>query len=95
MRLAARSRTLRSARRASRWAEFTAWLDERTATTVRENFVMAHTRSMALADRVAEVFADQGSKIGLLAFCIDNADTVLQPVTTLDSLENGKRATPA
>ena len=74
---------------APRWEEFGSWLDGEIATCVRENFVMAHTRSQALALSVAGRFAEDG-KVPVPALRIDNVDHVLEPVNTLESLESAQ-----
>ncbi|MFC0449768.1 dynamin family protein [Rhodococcus jostii] len=74
---------------APRWEEFGSWLDGEIATCVRENFVMAHTRSLDLARSVAHRFAEDG-KVPVPALHIDNVDHVLEPVNTLESLESSQ-----
>jgi len=74
---------------APRWQEFGSWLDGEIATCVRDNFVMAHTRSQALALSVAQRFAEDG-KVPVPALRIDNVDHVLEPVNTLESLESAQ-----
>ncbi|WAM16809.1 Isoniazid-inducible protein iniA [Rhodococcus sp. JS3073] len=74
---------------APRWEEFGSWLDGEIATCVRENFVMAHTRSRALALSVAQRFAEDG-KVPVPALRIDDVDHVLEPVNTLESLESAQ-----
>ena len=74
---------------APRWEEFGSWLDGEIATCVRENFVMAHTRSLDLARSVAHRFAEDG-KVPVPALRIDNVDHVLEPVNTLESLESSQ-----
>jgi hypothetical protein len=74
---------------APRWEEFGSWLDGEIATCVRENFVMAHTRSQALALSVAGRFAEDG-KVPVPVLRIDNVDHVLEPVNTLESLESAQ-----
>ncbi|MGW5151024.1 Isoniazid-inducible protein iniA [Rhodococcus koreensis] len=74
---------------APRWEEFGSWLDGEIATCVRENFVMAHTRSQALAFSVAGRFAEDG-RVPVPTLRIDNVDHVLEPVNTLESLESAQ-----
>ncbi|MGW4331677.1 Isoniazid-inducible protein iniA [Rhodococcus koreensis] len=74
---------------APRWEEFGSWLDGEIATCVRENFVMAHTRSQALALSVAGRFAEDG-RVPVPTLRIDNVDHVLEPVNTLESLESAQ-----
>ncbi|MBC2642746.1 MULTISPECIES: dynamin family protein [unclassified Rhodococcus (in: high G+C Gram-positive bacteria)] len=74
---------------APRWEEFGGWLDGEIATCVRENFVMAHTRSLDLARSVGDRFAEDG-KVPVPALRIDNVDHVLEPVNTLESLESSQ-----
>lgn len=74
---------------APRWSEFESFMDQRVSTAVRENFVMAHTRSIELAQRVASRFVDDGN-VALPSIHIDDVSDVLAPVTALDSLESGK-----
>ncbi|SNT31270.1 hypothetical protein [Rhodococcoides kyotonense] len=74
---------------APRWADFESFVDQKVATAVRENFVMAHTRSVELARAVALRFADDGD-ITLPSIHIDDVSDVLAPVTALDALESGK-----
>ncbi|MDG3015696.1 dynamin family protein [Speluncibacter jeojiensis] len=43
------------------WTELGAWLEDQIATAVGDNFVWAHERSVWLAQKVAEHFADAGA----------------------------------
>ncbi|NMI01680.1 Isoniazid-inducible protein iniA [Pseudonocardia sp. K10HN5] len=74
---------------AKRWAAFGSWLDGRISECVCDNFVMAHTRSMALADEVAATFAEEGH-VPLPELHIADTGSVLDPVQSLEALESGK-----
>ncbi|GGG28376.1 isoniazid-inducible protein iniA [Rhodococcoides trifolii] len=71
------------------WAVLGEWLEEQIATAVGDNFVWAHERSMWLAERVAEHFAD-AAQAHLPDFDIAGMDGIMDPVTSLADLESGR-----
>lgn len=76
---------------ARRWTEFGAELDAKICEAVEENFVIAHYRSVELAEQVAAKFPDSGIPTPDLK--LDNpgdVGEVLEPVTALDSLDSAK-----
>ncbi|WP_245677992.1 dynamin family protein [Nocardia acidivorans] len=78
---------------ARRWAEFGADLDAKICEAVEENFVIAHYRSVELAEQVAAKFPDRGIPTPELR--LDNpgeVGEVLEPVTALDKLDSAKPA---
>jgi signal recognition particle receptor subunit beta len=74
---------------AKRWEEFDAWLHGRIAESVQSNFVLAHTRSRDLAEKVAACFADEG-RVALPALRLGRTGSVLDPVQSLEPLEHRK-----
>ncbi|MRH89054.1 hypothetical protein GFY24_16635 [Nocardia sp. SYP-A9097] len=78
---------------ARRWAEFGGDLDAKICEAVEENFVIAHYRSVELAEQVAAKFPDRGIPTPELR--LDNpgeVGEVLEPVTSLDKLDSAKPA---
>ncbi|MET8424700.1 hypothetical protein [Nocardia sp. NPDC004860] len=74
-----------------RWADFGADLDARICEAVEENFVIAHYRSVELAEQVAAKFPDSGIPTPDLK--LDNpgdVGAVLEPVAALDNLDSAK-----
>jgi hypothetical protein len=71
------------------WPAIGEWLEEQIATAVGDNFVWAHERSMWLAERVAEHFAD-AAQASLPDFDIAGMDGIMDPVTSLADLESGR-----
>lgn len=72
---------------AKRWPEFGAELDAKICEAVEENFVIAHYRSVELAEQVAAKFPDSGVPTPELR--LDNpgdVGEVLEHVASLDSL---------
>ncbi|MDT7705573.1 MAG: hypothetical protein QOG20_1180 [Pseudonocardiales bacterium] len=74
---------------AKRWDEFDTWLHGRIAECVRQNFVLAHSRSQQLAAQVAERFADGGT-VAVPALNLDDTGSVLDPVMALEPLDSRK-----
>ncbi|MFF2552142.1 hypothetical protein ACFVUS_14145 [Nocardia sp. NPDC058058] len=78
---------------ARRWGDFGADLDAKICEAVEENFVIAHYRSVELAEQVAAKFPDRGIPTPELR--LDNpgeVGEVLEPVTSLDKLDSAKPA---
>ncbi|WP_297627494.1 hypothetical protein [Nocardia sp.] len=76
-----------------RWHDFGADLDAKICEAVEENFVIAHYRSVELAEQVAAKFPDRGIPTPELR--LDNpgeVGAVLEPVTSLDRLDSAKSA---
>ncbi|MTE13165.1 hypothetical protein GLP40_10295 [Nocardia sp. CT2-14] len=76
---------------AKRWADFGADLDAQICEAVEENFVIAHYRSVELAEQVAAKFPDSGIPTPDLK--LDNpgdVGAVLEPVAALDKLDSAK-----
>ncbi|MGW4117704.1 hypothetical protein [Nocardia sp. NPDC004711] len=76
---------------ARRWADFGADLDAKICEAVEENFVIAHYRSVELAEQVAAKFPDSGIPTPDLK--LDNpgdVGAVLEPVAALDNLDSAK-----
>ncbi|MEV6099411.1 hypothetical protein [Nocardia sp. NPDC051981] len=74
-----------------RWADFGADLDAKICEAVEENFVIAHYRSVELAEQVAAKFPDSGIPTPDLK--LDNpgdVGAVLEPVAALDNLDSAK-----
>lgn len=74
-----------------RWADFGAELDAKICEAVEENFVIAHYRSVELAEQVAAKFPDSGIPTPDLK--LDNpgdVGEVLEPVAALDNLDSAK-----
>ncbi|AZG46339.1 dynamin family protein [Gordonia insulae] len=71
------------------WDQFGEWLAEQTATVVGDNFVWAHERSIWLAQRVAEHFAEAGTD-ALPDIDIADLDGVFDTVADLAALEARK-----
>lgn len=73
------------------WADFGADLDAKICEAVEENFVIAHYRSVELAEQVAAKFPDSGIPTPDLK--LDNpgdVGEVLEPVAALDNLDSAK-----
>ncbi|MGW4248711.1 hypothetical protein ACWELQ_40205, partial [Nocardia sp. NPDC004722] len=73
------------------WAEFGADLDAKICEAVEENFVIAHYRSVELAEQVAAKFPESGIPTPDLK--LDNpgdVGAVLEPVAALDKLDSAK-----
>ncbi|WP_405132687.1 hypothetical protein [Nocardia sp. NBC_01388] len=76
-----------------RWHDFGADLDAKICEAVEENFVIAHYRSVELAEQVAAKFPDRGIPTPELR--LDNpgeVGAVLEPVTSLETLDSAKTA---
>ncbi|MGH3853486.1 MAG: dynamin family protein [Pseudonocardiaceae bacterium] len=74
---------------AKRWEEFGTWLDGRIAESVRDNFVLAHTRSRDLAEKVAARFSAEG-QVAVPELYLDYVGSILDPVQSLEPLERHK-----
>ncbi|MDQ2884264.1 MAG: dynamin family protein [Actinomycetota bacterium] len=74
---------------AKRWEEFGNWLDGRIAESVQDNFVLAHTRSRDLAEKVAARFAAEG-RVAVPELYLDHTGSVLDPVQSLEPLDSRK-----
>ncbi len=72
------------------WAKFGADLDTRICEAVEENFVIAHYRSVELAEEVAAKFPDGEHEAGLPDLRLENPGEVLEPVTSLEPLTTAK-----
>ncbi|MEC3957327.1 hypothetical protein VMT65_30130 [Nocardia sp. CDC153] len=73
------------------WADFGADLDAKICEAVEENFVIAHYRSVELAEQVAAKFPESGIPTPDLK--LDNpgdVGAVLEPVAALDKLDSSK-----
>ncbi|MBL1078412.1 dynamin family protein [Nocardia sp. 2] len=69
------------------WADFGADLDAKICEAVEENFVIAHYRSVELAEQVAAKFPDSGVPTPELRLANPgDVGEVLEPVASLDSL---------
>ena len=66
------------------WDRLSEWLIDQTATAVGDNFVWAHERSVWLAERLAEHFAEAGYA-DLPAIDIAGVDGILDSVTELSA----------
>ncbi|MFC9790393.1 dynamin family protein [Rhodococcus sp. NPDC127528] len=71
------------------WAQLGEWLEEQVATSIGDNFVWAHDRSVWLAEVVAEHFAESGA-VDLPHLDVADLDGVLEPVASLADLESGR-----
>ena len=74
---------------AKRWEEFGNWLDGRIAESVQDNFVLAHTRSRDLAEKVAAQFAAEG-RVAVPELYLDRTGSILDPVQSLEQLDSRK-----
>ncbi len=72
------------------WKEFGADLDARICEAVEENFVIAHYRSVELAEEVAEKFPDTDYEAALADMRLENPAEVLEPVASLEPLASAK-----
>ncbi|MFF3570729.1 GTPase [Nocardia jiangxiensis] len=72
------------------WKEFGADLDARICEAVEENFVIAHYRSVELAQEVAEKFPDTDYDAVLADLRLENPADVLEPVASLEPLASAK-----
>ncbi len=71
------------------WVALGDWLQEQVATSIGDNFVWAHERSVWLAEVVAGHFADAGA-VDLPHLDVADLDGVLEPVASLSDLEAGR-----
>ncbi|GAA4485416.1 isoniazid-induced dynamin-like GTPase IniA [Rhodococcus olei] len=71
------------------WEQLGEWLQEQVATSIGDNFVWAHDRSVWLAEVVAGHFADSGA-VELPHLDVADLDGVLEPVASLSDLEAGR-----
>lgn len=71
------------------WDRLGDWLQEQVATSIGDNFVWAHERSVWLAEVVAGHFADAGA-VELPHLDVADLDGVLEPVASLSDLEAGR-----
>ncbi|MFD4470310.1 dynamin family protein [Rhodococcus sp. NPDC058505] len=71
------------------WPQLGEWLQEQVATSIGDNFVWAHDRSVWLAEVVAGHFADAGA-VALPHLDVADLDGVLEPVASLADLESGR-----
>ncbi|MGH3540470.1 MAG: dynamin family protein, partial [Pseudonocardiaceae bacterium] len=74
---------------AKRWEEFGSWLDGRIAESVQDNFVLAHTRCRALAEKVATRFVAEG-RSAVPELYLDHTGSILDPVQSLEPLDSRK-----
>ena len=74
---------------AKRWEEFGSWLDGRIAESVQGNFVLAHTRCRALAEKVATRFIAEG-RSAVPELYLDHTGSILDPVQSLEPLDSRK-----
>lgn len=74
---------------AKRWDEFGTWLHGRIAESVQDNFILAHTRSRDLAEKVAARFADEG-QVAVPELYLDRIGAILDPVNSLEPLDSRK-----
>jgi hypothetical protein len=72
------------------WREFGADLDARICEAVEENFVIAHYRSVELAEQVAAKFPTTGRDVPVPDLRLDNPGEVLEPVASLEPLGSAK-----
>ncbi|WP_024803339.1 hypothetical protein [Nocardia sp. BMG51109] len=75
---------------ARRWREFGADLDARICEAVEENFVIAHYRSIELAEQVSEKFPHTDWDVPLPDMRLENPGEVLEPVASLEPLGSAK-----
>ncbi|MBF6172250.1 hypothetical protein [Nocardia blacklockiae] len=75
---------------ARRWQEFGADLDARICEAVEENFVIAHYRSIELAEQVSEKFPHTDWDVPLPDMRLENPGEVLEPVASLEPLGSAK-----
>ncbi|MBF6331628.1 hypothetical protein [Nocardia transvalensis] len=71
------------------WADFGADLDARICEAVEENFVIAHYRSVELAEQVANKFGTDRD-VPLPDLRLENPGEVLEPVASLEPLPSAK-----
>lgn len=71
------------------WPQLGEWLQQQVATSIGDNFVWAHDRSVWLAEVVAGHFADSGA-VALPHLDVADLDGVLEPVAALSDLESGR-----
>ncbi|MFI6867410.1 hypothetical protein [Nocardia sp. NPDC050406] len=71
-----------------RWKEFGADLDAKICEAVEENFVIAHYRSVELAEQVAEKFPD--GTVPTADLRLESPGEVLEPVAALEPLDSRK-----
>ncbi|KAA0021439.1 dynamin family protein [Antrihabitans cavernicola] len=71
------------------WSELGAWLEDMVGTSIGDNFVWAHERSVWLAQVVAQHFAETGA-VDLPHLHLADIDNVLEPVDSLADLESGR-----
>lgn len=70
------------------WDQIASWLDQRVSAAVSETFVWTNERSQWLCERVAIEFVEGESSIPLID--VAATDGVLEPVETLQSLDEGR-----
>jgi hypothetical protein len=75
---------------ARRWREFGADLDAHICAAVEENFVIAHYRSVELAEQVAAKFPVTDSQVPVPDLRLENPGEVLEPVSSLEPLGTAK-----
>lgn len=75
---------------ARRWADFGTNLDARICEAVEENFLIAHYRSVELAEEVAAKFRDGEGDTGLPDLRLENPGEVLEPVASLEPLTTAR-----
>lgn len=71
------------------WPQLGEWLEQQVATSIGDNFVWAHDRSVWLAEVVAGHFADAGA-VALPHLDVADLDGLLEPVASLADLESGR-----
>ena len=74
---------------APRWARFSEWLEARVADAVQANFVLAHTRSAELAERVAARFAEESGRV-VPELRLNDPTFALRSVQSLEELDSRK-----
>jgi ethanolamine utilization protein EutP (predicted NTPase) len=74
---------------APRWETFSDWLDARVTDAVQANFVLAHTGSVQLAERVAARFAEESGRV-VPELRRGDPTFALSSVRSLEELESRK-----
>ncbi|HTF47955.1 MAG TPA: EutP/PduV family microcompartment system protein [Pseudonocardia sp.] len=74
---------------APRWETFSEWLDARVTDAVQANFVLAHTGSVQLAERVAARFAEESGRV-VPELRRGDPTFALSTVRSLEELESRK-----
>jgi len=74
---------------APRWERFSEWLDAKVADAVQSNFVLAHTGSVELAERVAARFAEESGRV-VPELRLHDPTFALRTVQSLEELDSRK-----